>query len=50
VRRASAFAIAGARHDRRDRQGPVKNILAKRAASDRTHAVTIGVKRGIIEL
>ena len=28
----------------------VKNILSKLGASDRTHAVTIGVKRGIIEL
>lgn len=28
----------------------VKNILAKLGANDRTHAVTIGVKRGIIEL
>ena len=28
----------------------VKNILAKLGASDRTHAVTIGLKRGIIEL
>jgi len=28
----------------------VKNILAKLGAHDRTHAVTIGLKRGIIEL
>ena len=28
----------------------VKNILLKLGANDRTHAVTIGVKRGIIEL
>ena len=28
----------------------VKNILAKLGANDRTHAVTIGVKRGVIEL
>jgi len=28
----------------------VKNILDKLGANDRTHAVTIGVKRGIIEL
>ena len=28
----------------------VKNILLKLRANDRTHAVTIGVKRGIIEL
>jgi len=31
-------------------KGRVKNILSKLGASDRTHAVTIGVKRGIIEL
>src|SRR3981189_2762493 len=31
-------------------KGHVKNILAKRGANDRTHAVTIGLKRGIIEL
>src|SRR5215471_1519637 len=31
-------------------KGHVKNILSKLGASDRTHAVTIGVKRGIIEL
>jgi two-component system, NarL family, response regulator len=31
-------------------KGHVKNILAKLAANDRTHAVTIGVKRGIIHL
>jgi DNA-binding NarL/FixJ family response regulator len=28
----------------------VRNILAKLGANDRTHAVTIGVKRGIIDL
>jgi DNA-binding NarL/FixJ family response regulator len=28
----------------------VKNIFAKLAANDRTHAVTIGLRRGIIEL
>jgi DNA-binding NarL/FixJ family response regulator len=28
----------------------VKNILEKLDANDRTHAVTIGLKRGIIEL
>jgi DNA-binding NarL/FixJ family response regulator len=28
----------------------IRNILAKLAANDRTHAVTIGLKRGIIEL
>jgi len=31
-------------------KGHVKNILAKLGANDRTHAVTIGIKRGIIEL
>src|SRR6202451_1004610 len=31
-------------------KGHVKNILAKLSAKDRTHAVTIGIKRGIIEL
>jgi DNA-binding NarL/FixJ family response regulator len=31
-------------------KGHVKNILAKLTANDRTHAVTIGLKRGIIEL
>jgi two-component system, NarL family, response regulator len=31
-------------------KGHVKNILAKLSASDRTHAVTIAVKRGIIDL
>jgi DNA-binding NarL/FixJ family response regulator len=29
-------------------KGHVKNILAKLGANDRTHAVTIGLKRGII--
>jgi DNA-binding NarL/FixJ family response regulator len=28
----------------------VRNILSKLGASDRTHAVTIALKRGIIEL
>jgi two-component system, NarL family, response regulator len=31
-------------------KGHVKNILAKLSANDRTHAVTIGLKRGIIEI
>jgi DNA-binding NarL/FixJ family response regulator len=31
-------------------KGHVKNILGKLAANDRTHAVTIGLKRGIIDL
>jgi DNA-binding NarL/FixJ family response regulator len=31
-------------------KGHVKNILSKLGANDRTHAVTIGVKRGIIAL
>ena len=31
-------------------KGHVKNILAKLGANDRTHAVTIAIKRGIIEL
>ena len=31
-------------------KGYVKNILAKLGAKDRTHAVTIGLKRGIIDL
>jgi DNA-binding NarL/FixJ family response regulator len=31
-------------------KGYVKNILAKLVASDRTHAVTIALKRGIIDL
>jgi DNA-binding NarL/FixJ family response regulator len=31
-------------------KGHVKNILAKLQANDRTHAVTIGLKRGIIDL
>lgn len=31
-------------------KGYVKNILAKLEANDRTHAVTIGLKRGIIDL
>lgn len=31
-------------------KGHVKNILSKLGVSDRTHAVTVGLKRGIIEL
>src|SRR6185369_14167787 len=31
-------------------KGHVKNILSKLGANDRTHAVAIGLKRGIIEL
>jgi DNA-binding NarL/FixJ family response regulator len=31
-------------------KGHVKNILSKLGASDRTHAVTIALKRGVIEL
>ena len=31
-------------------KGYVKNILAKLGAKGRTHAVTIGLKRGVIEL
>jgi DNA-binding NarL/FixJ family response regulator len=31
-------------------KGRVKNILSKLHANDRTHAATIGLKRGIIEL
>jgi DNA-binding NarL/FixJ family response regulator len=31
-------------------KGHVKSILSKLGANDRTHAVTIGLKRGIIEL
>lgn len=31
-------------------KGRVKNILSKLGANDRTHAVTIGLKRGIIEI
>jgi DNA-binding NarL/FixJ family response regulator len=31
-------------------KGHMKNILAKLDANDRTHAVTLGLKRGIIEL
>ena len=31
-------------------KGHVKNILAKLGANDRTHAVTIGLRRGIIQL
>ena len=31
-------------------KGYVKNILAKLGANDRTHAVTIGLKRGVIDL
>jgi DNA-binding NarL/FixJ family response regulator len=31
-------------------KGHIKNIIAKLGANDRTHAVTIGLKRGIIDL
>jgi two-component system NarL family response regulator len=31
-------------------KGHLRNILAKLSANDRTHAVTIGLKPGIIEL
>jgi DNA-binding NarL/FixJ family response regulator len=31
-------------------KGRVKNILSKLGANDRTHAATIGIKRGIIEI
>ena len=31
-------------------KGHVKNILSKLGANDRTHAVTLGLKRGIIDL
>jgi DNA-binding NarL/FixJ family response regulator len=31
-------------------KGPVKSILSKLDAHDRTHAAMIGLKRGIIEL
>src|SRR5215470_4440647 len=31
-------------------KGHVRNIMSKLGASDRTHAVTIGLRRGIIEL
>jgi DNA-binding NarL/FixJ family response regulator len=31
-------------------KGHVKNVLSKLGANDRTHAVTLGLKRGIIEL
>ena len=31
-------------------KGHVKNVLSKLGASDRTHAVTIALKRGIIQL
>jgi DNA-binding NarL/FixJ family response regulator len=31
-------------------KGYVKNILLKLGAKDRTHAVTIGLKRGVIDL
>lgn len=31
-------------------KGHVKNILSKLAANDRTHAVTLGLQRGIIQL
>jgi DNA-binding NarL/FixJ family response regulator len=31
-------------------KGHVKNILAKLQANDRTHAVAIAIKRGILEV
>jgi DNA-binding NarL/FixJ family response regulator len=31
-------------------KGHVKSILSKLGASDRTHAVTLGLKRGILQL
>jgi DNA-binding NarL/FixJ family response regulator len=31
-------------------KGRVKNILSKLGANDRTHAATIGIKRGIVDL
>jgi DNA-binding NarL/FixJ family response regulator len=31
-------------------KGHIKNIFAKLGVNDRTHAVTIGLKRGIIDL
>lgn len=31
-------------------KGYVKNVLAKLGANDRTHAVTIGLKRGVIDI
>jgi len=31
-------------------KGHIKRILSKLGANDRTHAVTVGLKRGIIEL
>jgi DNA-binding NarL/FixJ family response regulator len=31
-------------------KGHVKNILSKLGANDRTHAATIAIKRGIIEI
>lgn len=31
-------------------KGHLKNVLAKLAANDRTHAVTFGIRRGIIDL
>ncbi len=31
-------------------KGHIRNILAKLGAKDRTHAVALGLKRGIIEL
>jgi DNA-binding NarL/FixJ family response regulator len=31
-------------------KGHVKSILSKLGANDRTHAVTLGLKRGIIDL
>jgi len=33
----------------KNRKGPIRNILSKLGATDRTHAAMIGLKRGIIE-
>jgi DNA-binding NarL/FixJ family response regulator len=44
-------AIAAELHVAEDTvKGHVRNILAKLAANDRTHAVTIALKRGILQL
>jgi DNA-binding CsgD family transcriptional regulator len=37
-------------HDGRIGEKPVRSILSKLGASDRTHATTIALRRGIIEL
>ena len=46
----SAFAGAQLSITEETVKGHVKNILSKLGANDRTHAVTLGLKRGIIEL